>query len=411
MHRIEKLIEKLCPEGVEYKKISDVCNQISSGGTPLRSKERYYNGNIPWLRTQEVDWGEINDTKIKITEEGLNNSSAKLIHKNCVIVAMYGATAAKVAINKIPLTTNQACCNLSINSNEACYKYVFYWLCNNYSILKGMGEGSQSNLNSKKIKNFSIPVPPLAIQEEIVHILDKFTALEAALETELEAELEARKKQYEYYRDELFSFDDEVEWKPIGSFAKLCAGATPKTSTKEYWENGTIPWMSSGEVNFGRVYATAKKITQKGFDNSSTKMVPANTVVVALAGQGKTRGTVAITMIPLCTNQSLCSIIPNETVDSNFLFYFLKTRYLHLRRVSSGDGTRGGLNLKMISSYLIPVPPLAEQERIVNILDRFDQLVNDISTGLPAEIAARRQQYEHYRNQLLTFKPLPHDHV
>ena len=194
----------------------------------------------------------------------------------------------------------------------------------------------------------------------------------------------------------------------MGDVAACYAGATPRTGIKEYWENGTIPWMSSGEVNYGNVHHTEKKITQLGFDNSSTKMVPPNTVVVALAGQGKTRGSVAITRISLCTNQSLCSIVAKEEINSNYLYYFLKTQYKQLRSVSSGDGTRGGLNLKMIKDYEVPVPSLEEQERIVKILDQFDALVNDISVGLPAEIKARKEQYEYYRGKLLTFQPQVH---
>ena len=186
-------------------------------------------------------------------------------------------------------------------------------------------------------------------------------------------------------------------------FAELIVGATPKTSIAEYWSNGTISWMSSGEVNYGKIYTTEKKISKLGFDNCSTKLVPPDTVVIALAGQGKTRGTVAITKIPLCTNQSLCSIITNGKVNSMYLFYYLQSKYQDLRHISSGDGNRGGLNLKMISNYEIPIPTLSEQERIVSILDKFEALVND---ELPAEIAARRKQYEYYREKLLTFEPL-----
>ena len=191
---------------------------------------------------------------------------------------------------------------------------------------------------------------------------------------------------------------------PIKSFAKLFAGATPSTTKKEYWEGGKIPWMSSGEVNLGQVYQTEKFITQSGYDNSSTKMLPVNTVVVALAGQGKTRGTVAITRIELCTNQSLCGIVPSESVNPEYLRYYLQSQYAELRAISSGEGTRGGLNLKMLGDFLIPVPTLEEQNRIVSILDRFDALCTDITSGLPAEIEARQKQYEYYRNQLLTFE-------
>ena len=112
--------------------ISEICTNICSGGTPPRDKSDYFIGNIPWLRTQEVNWTEIYDTELKISEEAVKNSSAKIIPSNCVIVAMYGATAAKACINKIELTTNQACCNLQIDSGKALYKYVYYWICNNY---------------------------------------------------------------------------------------------------------------------------------------------------------------------------------------------------------------------------------------------------------------------------------------
>lgn len=192
---------------------------------------------------------------------------------------------------------------------------------------------------------------------------------------------------------------DGVEFKTIGEIAECFSGATPVSGVAAYWEDGTIPWMSSGEVNKGIVYDTDKKITQAGFDSCSTKMVPPNAVVIALAGQGKTRGTVARTRISLCTNQSLCSIICNETVNSDFLYYFLSTQYQQLRSVSSGDGTRGGLNLQMIRSYRAPVPPLEIQQAIVKVLDTFTKL----EAELEAELEARRRQYQYYRDALLSF--------
>ena len=191
----------------------------------------------------------------------------------------------------------------------------------------------------------------------------------------------------------------------LGEVAKCYSGATPKTSVASYWEDGTIPWMNSGEVNLGRVYKTENKITQLGYDSCSTKMVPAHTVVIALAGQGKTRGTVAITEIDLCTNQSLCAVeVDNNKIDSYYLWHYLRGQYQTLRKISSGDGTRGGLNQNMIRNFEIPVPPLEKQRGLANILDRFEALTTDLQSGLPAEIEARRKQYEYYRERLLTFK-------
>ena len=186
--------------------IADICKHIQSGGTPKAGNSDYYGGTIPWLRTQEVNWNEIYDTDVKITEQGLKNSSAKMIPENCVIVAMYGATAGKVAINKIPLTTNQACCNLEIDETKALYRYVFHWLSKEYLSLKALGQGSQSNINAQTVKQYPIPIPPLEVQQRIVNVLDNFDAICSDLNIGLPAEIEARKKQYEYYRDMLLTF-------------------------------------------------------------------------------------------------------------------------------------------------------------------------------------------------------------
>lgn len=188
--------------------LGEISTKVSSGGTPSSGHKAYYGGDIPWLRTQEVDFGPIDSTSITITEEGLHNSSAKWIPEHCVIVAMYGATAAKVAINEIPLTTNQACCNLQIDPSQAEYRYVFHWVANEYERLRGLGEGSQSNLNAQKVKNYPIPVPSLEDQRKIVALLDEFVLLVNELSIDLPAELAARRRQYEYYRDRLLTFEE-----------------------------------------------------------------------------------------------------------------------------------------------------------------------------------------------------------
>lgn len=202
-HYRNQLLDFEGVEGVEWKETKDICIKICSGGTPLTSNQDYYNGTIPWLRTQEVDWGYVYDTKIKITREAINNSSAKMIPADCVIIAMYGATAAKCCINKIPLSTNQACCNLEVNNELALYKFVYYWFCKEYAKLKAMGEGSQNNISGNKIKGYLIPVPPKQTQQQIVEKLDAFEQLIQSLETEIKL----RKQQYEYYREKLLTFD------------------------------------------------------------------------------------------------------------------------------------------------------------------------------------------------------------
>lgn len=191
-----------------------------------------------------------------------------------------------------------------------------------------------------------------------------------------------------------------VEYKRMGDVCKLVTGATPRKTKIEYWEGGTIPWMSSGEVNLKRVNDTERKITQLGYEKTSTTLVPIHSIVIALAGQGKTRGKVAITEIELCTNQSLCSIIVNDKLNYKFLYYFLDGKYEDLRTISNGEGTRGGLSLKILSPYKVPVPPLPVQEEIVRILDKF----TDYVTELQAELQARKQQYEYYKHSLICSK-------
>ena len=153
--------------------IADLCSNVTSGGTPKSTNSEYYDGGtIPWLNTKEVKFNRIYNTEKCITELGLKNSSAKWIKQNNVIIAMYGATAGNVAINKIPLTTNQACCNLEINENIADYKYIYYYLLNNYNVLSSMANGgAQQNLNSLQIKNFEILLPSLNEQRQIASIL------------------------------------------------------------------------------------------------------------------------------------------------------------------------------------------------------------------------------------------------
>lgn len=188
--------------------MGEICKSVSSGGTPLSIRADCYGGDIPWLRTQEVRYTDIHDTEVKITVKGLKESAAKWIPANCVIVAISGATAARSSINKIPLTTNQHCCNLEIDAEQANYRYVFHWISKEYERLKAFGQGARGELNSGIIKSFPIPVPPLEEQARIVAILDQFDALVNGLTSGLPAEIAARRQQYEHYRDRLLSFTE-----------------------------------------------------------------------------------------------------------------------------------------------------------------------------------------------------------
>ena len=170
-----------------------------------------------------------------------------------------------------------------------------------------------------------------------------------------------------------FEHSDFKKYKLGELVDNVVAGATPKTSVDEYWNEGDIPWLSSGEVHKKYIYFTDKFITSEGYNNSSTKLVPKNSVLIALAGQGKTRGTVAINKIELCTNQSIASIIPNNNLYYKFLFYYLESKYDYLRALSSSDGGRGGLNLKLIRSIPIKIPSFNEQKKISDFIELIDK--------------------------------------
>lgn len=169
---------------------------------------------------------------------------------------------------------------------------------------------------------------------------------------------------------------EKWEIKRVGKITKTLAGGTPSTSVKEYW-NGKIKWMSSGELNLKKVYNVEGRITEIGLRNSSTRLIPPRCILIGLAGQGKTRGTVAMNMIELCTNQSVAAILPSETFVGEYLYYNLDNRYDELRQLSTGDGGRGGLNLAIIKGLSVALPPLPEQHKIAAILSTWDECITN----------------------------------
>lgn len=398
-----------CP--VEWKELGEVVHSIKTGLNP----RKFFQLNPTDATNYYITVREIRGHKIVPSEKTdlINNEGLMLcqnrsnLESGDVLFTGTGTIGNVAIIEEAPTNWNikEGVYSIKPKKEIICSKFLMY-IFESERVRKDIegrkAGGTVKSVSMTEMKKIKIPIPPLEIQEKIVQILDKMTEYV----TELTSELTSRKKQYSFYRDKLLSFEDEayhVEWKTLGEVAECLAGATPRTSNSSYWENGTIPWMSSGEVNKGFVYDTEKKITQEGYDSCSTKVVPRDTVVIALAGQGKTRGTVAITKVELCTNQSLCSIVSNDDINSHYLYYYLKGQYQKFRDISSGEGTRGGLNLKLIRDFRIPVPSLEIQSRIVQVLDNFDTVCNDLNIGLPKEIELRQKQYEYFRDKLLTF--------
>lgn len=193
---------------VKWMTLGDISSMISTGVTPKAGNPDYYeNGTIPWLRTNEVKFNEIYSTEKMVTQKAFDETSIKWVPENSVIVAISGATAGRVAINKIPLTTNQHCCCISLNDSQVEYKFVYHWLVKQNDKILDLKQGARGDLNMGMLRSFKIPVPSLSDQKRIVEILDKFDKLTSDLSEGLPREIELRQKQYEYWREQLLSFN------------------------------------------------------------------------------------------------------------------------------------------------------------------------------------------------------------
>lgn len=228
-----------------------------------------------------------------------------------------------------------------------------------------------------QFSNFRVQVPSVHEQACVSRVLLNVTDLIAATQHKIDALEQVKKALLQRLFDQSWRFDGYLEtWKKyrLGDHAEILTGGTPKTSVAEYWEPKSIPWMSSGEVNKVYLDQTDTMISLEGFKNSSARWIKKHSILIALAGQGKTRGTVAVNNIALTTNQSIAAIIPGKDLYYEFVFQNLTNRYNELRLISSGDGTRGGLNKQIVSDVTIHSPNLNEQIRIGKLLSKVDHL-------------------------------------
>ena len=261
-----------------------------------------------------------------------------------------------------------------------------------FSFAVGKSAGSLSpRVKWEHLKNYEFELPSMDRQCELAELLWAMDTTKKSYQKLIAATDELVKSQFMEQFGDATTNPKGLPTALIRDVAECYAGATPSTKVAAYWDDATIPWMSSGEVHNGRVSATEKKISQAGYDSCSTKMVPANSVVIALAGQGKTRGTVAITEIELCTNQSLCCIIPNSSVMSDYLYYHLKLRYEEMRNLAGIAEGRGGLNLKLIQGIRILVPSKADQEEFIAFARQSDKSKYLIANALIS--SSNQKQY------------------
>ena len=384
---IDRLVAELCPDGVEYRPLGELLGYEQPTKYLVSSKDYDDSYPTPVLTAGKTFiLGYTNET------EGIYPASKE----EPVIIFDDFTTAFKWV--EFPFKAKSSAMKmLTLKSgNNSLFKYVYYAM---QCIVYNSSDHARQWIS--KYSNIEVPVPPIEIQEAIVEILDKFTNLEA----ELEAELEARTLQYEYYRDSLLaSFSESaVKFYSIEELFTTRNGYTPSKSNSSYWENGTVPWFRMEDIreNGGVLSEALQSVHESALKKGG--MFPAGSIIVATSA---TIGEHALINVDFLCNQRFTVLTPKEEFKSLLLPKFLYYYSFVLDRWCLANTTQSSfasVDMKRFKKFEFPLPSLEEQQRIVDILDRFDALTTSLSEGLPAELAARHSQYEYYRDQLLTF--------
>ena len=388
-------INQLYSRGVKYKKVKDVFSRLK--GTPITASKmkeiassdgeiRIFAGGKTIIDAHETDIPKANITRVP----------AVLVQSRGIIDVIY--------YDK-PFTFKNEMWAYS-SSNPVTTKFLYYVLKSNIEKFReaASGTGSLPQISLSVTDDFLVPIPPLEVQQEIVRILDQFTQLTA----ELTAELTARKEQYRYYSLSLLNKATAAKRVPLSSLGTWCGGCTPSMANPAFWSNGKIPWVSSKDMKSPLLVDTQDHITQEALAQTSIKLLPKDTVAI-VARSGILKHTLPVVFIPFETtvNQDIKALTVSQNVVPRYAYHVINANSCDiLRKAKKQGGTVDSLDIQKFMNYLVPLPPLPEQRHIVSILDRFDALCNDLTSGLPAEIEARRKQYEYYRDKLLTFKEL-----
>ncbi len=388
MKNLETLIQELCPDGVEFVKLGDVLDYEQPTKYIVKCKD-YQNEGMPVLTAGQTFILGYTDETNGIFEASKENP--------VIIFDDFTTSFHWVDFNFKVKSSAMKMLRVS-SEKEVSFRFVYYAMkCIKYQTLE------HSRQWISKYSQIEIPLPPIEVQTEIVRILDKFTSLEA----ELEAELDCRKRQYEYYRDKLLSFDNvggqEVEWKKIGEICDTLSGF-PFDSSK--FQTSGIKLMRGKNVKRG--YFDFNKDDDRYWespDGLEKYLLQDKDIIISMDGSlvGKSFAMLSKKHLPLLLVQRVARVRAKR-VNPNFLFHNIAHRFSGYVDKKKTGGAIPHVSMKDIQNFSIPVPSLQEQERIATILDRFESLTTSLQSGLPAEITARRQQYEHYRDKLLTFK-------
>ncbi|MCI6557754.1 restriction endonuclease subunit S [Schaalia hyovaginalis] len=414
MNRIERMVAEMCPDGVEYWAL-DAVFLLRNGYTPAKSNGEFWCSNeVPWFRMEDI---RANGHILYEAIQGVSTSAIKgnLFPADSVLIAT-SATVGEHALIRVPHMSNQRFTNLSLRREFVgrldmeffnYYAFILDKWC-----LEHVNVSSFASVDMKALRKTLIPVPPIEIQRKIVDILDSFTRLEA----ELEAELEARRTQYAFYRDRLLSFDFEagggavlqgislsnVAWVPMGEVGTLKRGR--RFTANDFRDEG-LAAIHYGEI-YTRYGVVAREVGTRVSPNlGELRFAEPGDIIIACVGETVEdigRGVAWLGSESVAYHDD--SVAWRSDHEPRYLSHFLRSRAFDSQKrkfVSSGKVKR--IAPAALSQISVPIPPLEVQRRIADVLDDFDALVNDLSSGLPAEIAARRQQYEYYRDRLLTF--------
>lgn len=410
MSNLEELIERLCPDGVEYKPLWSVTAWDKKFNAVDRSMQpKTYSYHVLLAKDLFAMKQETGDVFLLSTgvETGWTTEeiAGDFMCEGEVVTIPWGKSSPVKGLIKYyngKFVTGDNRIATSLNTDVLDNKYLYYWMVNNGEAIDKFYRGSGIKHPSMyDVLTMKLPVPPLEVQREIVRILDNFTFLT----TELAAELAARQKQYEYYRNSLLTFEDiqksmikSIPWVKLDNIIEFKNG---KGHEKCINENGQYIVVNSKFISTnGRV---------KKFSDQQLSPLYNNDILMVMSdlpnGQALAKTYLVKENSLYTLNQRICALtVKNKNYSTKFLFYYLNRNKQLLKYDNGVDQT----NLKKgdILTVIVPVISLAEQQRIVDILDRFDTLCNDISSGLPAEIEARQKQYEYYRDKLLNFKEL-----
>ena len=385
MSRLDELIKELCPNGVEYKELKDLCI-ISRGKVISKDYIRDNPGDFPVYSSQTENEGN------------LGNISTYDYDGEYLTWTTDGANAGTVFYRNTKFNVTNVCGLLKVKVEKITSKFLYYFLVIKAPEYVNRGMGNPK-LMSNVMEKIKVPIPPLEIQEEIVRVLNNFSLLI----TELTSELTARKSQYSWYRDYLLKFENKIKIMKLEDLFELKNGYTPSKSNSEYWENGDVNWFKIEDINTnGRVLSNSlEKVNKKGIKG---KLFPENALIISTSA---TIGEYALITKKFLCNQRFTCLITKEEYKELILPMFLK-HYAYILSKKCKENIKIGnfpsVDMDKFKKFSIALPPLEVQKRIVEVLDNFEKICNDLNIGLPAEIEARQKQYEFYRNYLLTFE-------